>query len=102
MSNVDVQATAFASSFAQMTKDAHDHGVITVRCDERIVGAFISPTVMAELELLRRRKRALMRLEDVDETFFDALDDAVDTFGSIRDAAAPQDQSISRSTHRPW
>jgi len=80
MSTVEVQATKFARNFPQMKEDVREHGVIAVCSHKRMVGAFISPAVMEELELLRRRKRELTRIEDADEGFFEALDDAVATY----------------------
>lgn len=80
MSTVEVQATQFARNFPQMKEDVREHGVIAVCSHKRMVGAFISPAVMEELELLRRRKRELTRIEDADEGFFEALDDAVATY----------------------
>ena len=67
-------------NFPQMKEDVREHGVIAVCSHKRMVGAFISPAVMEELELLRRRKRELTRIEDADEGFFEALDDAVATY----------------------
>jgi hypothetical protein len=80
MSSVEVQATEFARNFPKMKEDVREHGVITVCSHKRTVGAFISPAVMAELELLRRRKRELLRIEDADDVFFAALDDAVASY----------------------
>jgi hypothetical protein len=80
MSSVEVQATEFARNFPKMKEDVREHGVITVCSHKRTVGAFISPAVMAELELLRRRKRELLRIEHADDAFFAALDDAVASY----------------------
>ena len=80
MSTVEIQATQFARNFPQMKEDVREHGMITVCSHKRTVGAFISPAVMEELELLRRRKRELTRIEDADDAFFDALDKAVETY----------------------
>ena len=80
MSSPEVQATAFARNFPKMKEDVREHGMITVCSHKRTVGAFISPAVMAELALLRRRQRELMRIEDADDSFFAALDQAVDTY----------------------
>ncbi len=80
MSTVEVQATQFARNFPQMKEDVREHGMITVCSHKRTVGAFISPSVMEELELLRRRKRELTRIEDADDAFFEALDKAVATY----------------------
>lgn len=79
MSNANIQATEFARNLSQMKEDVREHGVITVYSHKRAVGAFISPAVLAELEMLRRRKRELLRIEDADDAFFAALDDAVAT-----------------------
>lgn len=80
MSDVEVQATRFARQFPQMKEDVREHGMIKVNSHNRMVGAFISPAVVEELDLLRRRKRELLRLEDADDAFFEALDDAVETY----------------------
>ncbi|WP_085584482.1 hypothetical protein [Thalassospira mesophila] len=80
---IEVQATEFARNFPKMKEDAREYGVITVYSHKRTVGAFISPAVLAELELLRRRKRELIRIEDADDAFFDALDDAVETYDHL-------------------
>ena len=80
MTITDVQATEFARNFPQMKEDVREHGVITVYSHKRAVGAFISPAVLAELELLRRRKRELLRIEDQGDAFFAALDGAVATY----------------------
>ena len=77
---VEVGATTFARQFPKMKEDVREYGVISVKNHNRTVGAFISPAVFAELEELRRRKRELERLEDMDDAFFDALDDAVATY----------------------
>jgi hypothetical protein len=77
MSNAEIQATTFARNFPQMKEDVREHGVITVYSHKRAVGAFISPAVLAELEMLRRRSRELLRIEDQGDAFFAALDDAV-------------------------
>ena len=77
---IEVSATSFARQFPRMKEDVREHGIISVRSHNRSVGAFISPAVMAELEELRRRKRALERLEDMDDAFFTALDRASDTY----------------------
>lgn len=77
---VEVGATTFARQFPKMKEDVREHGVISVLSHNRSVGAFISPSVFAELEELRRRKRELERLEDMDDTFFDALDKAVASY----------------------
>jgi len=78
---VEVGATTFARHFPKMKEDVREHGVITVLSHNRSVGAFISPSVLAELEELRGRKRALERLEEMDEDFFEALDAALDAYG---------------------
>jgi len=80
MSTVEVPATKFARNFPQMKEDVREHGIITVNSHNRVVGAFISPAVVEELELLRRRSRELTRLEDADDAFFEALDQAVETY----------------------
>lgn len=80
MSKIEVQATKFARNFPQMKEDVREHGVIAVCSHNRTVGAFISPAVMEELELLRRRKRELTRIEEADDAFFEALDDAAATY----------------------
>jgi hypothetical protein len=80
MRGVEVQATEFARNFPKMKEDVREHGVITVFSHRRTVGAFISPAVLAELELLRRRKRELVRIEEADDAFFAALDDAVASY----------------------
>lgn len=80
MSRIEVQATEFARNFPKMKEDVREHGVITVRNHKRMVGAFISPSTLAELDLLRRRQRELTRIEEVDEGFLAALDDAVATY----------------------
>jgi hypothetical protein len=80
MGKIEIQATQFVRSFPQMKEDVREHGMIIVRSHNREVGAFISPAVMRELELLRRRKRELTRIEDADDAFFDALDDAVASY----------------------
>ena len=77
MSTIEVKATEFARNFPRMKEDVREHGMITVCSHKRTVGAFISPAVMEELELLRRRKRALIRIEEADDAFFDALDKSV-------------------------
>ncbi len=77
MSTVEVQATEFARNFPKMKEDVREHGVITVYSHKRMVGAFISPAILEELELLRRRKRELTRIEEADDAFFEALDHAV-------------------------
>ena len=80
MSSVEVQATEFARNFPKMKEDVREHGVITVCSHKRTVGAFISPAIMEELELLRRRKRELTRIENADDAFFEALDHAVASY----------------------
>lgn len=80
MNTIEVQVTKFARNFPQMTEDVREHGVIAVCSRNRTAGAFISPQVMEELELLRRRKRELTRIEQDDDAFFEALDDAVVTY----------------------
>ena len=80
MSTVEVQATEFARNFPKMKEDVREHGVIAVNSHNRMVGAFISPAVLAELETLRRRSRDLIKVEDADEAFFAALDQAVATY----------------------
>ena len=80
MSIVEVQATKFARNFPQMKEDVREHGIIKVNSHNRNVGAFISPAVVEELELLRRRSRELTRLENADDAFFEALDQAVETY----------------------
>jgi uncharacterized protein (DUF1684 family) len=84
MGKIEIQATQFARSFPQMKEDVREHGMIVVCSHKRRVGAFISPAVMEELELLRRRKRELTRIEDADDAFFAALDDAVATYDDDR------------------
>jgi hypothetical protein len=74
MSTFEVQATEFSRNFPKMKEDVREHGIILVNSHKRTVGAFISPAVLAELEMLRRRKRELTRIEDADESFFDALE----------------------------
>lgn len=80
MSAVEVQATEFARNFPKMKEDVREHGVITVCSHKRMVGAFISPAILEELEILRRRKRELSRVEDIDDAFIEALDQAVASF----------------------
>ena len=80
MPNIDVQATEFARNFPKMKEDVREHGVITVNSHNRMVGAFISPAVLTELETLRRRNRELIKVEEADEAFFAALDQAVATY----------------------
>lgn len=74
---VEVSATTFARQFPKMKEDVREHGIISVLSHNRTVGAFISPSVVTELEELRRRKRELTRIEEMDDSFFDALDEAV-------------------------
>ena len=74
---IEVQATEFGRNFPKMREDVREHGVIAVRSHNRLVGAFISPSVMEELERLRRHQRHLTRIEEVDETFLSALDDGL-------------------------
>ncbi len=80
MSSAEVQATEFARNFPKMKEDVREHGVITVLSHKRTVGAFVSPAVLEELEMLRRRKRELIRIEAADDAFFAALDDAVASY----------------------
>lgn len=80
MKYVEVSATTFARQFPQMREDVREYGVISVLSHNRRVGAFVSPSVLEELEELRRRKRELQRIEDMDDAFFDALDQAVATY----------------------
>ena len=80
MKYVEVSATAFARRFPKMKEDVREHGIISVLSHKRSVGAFVSPSVLAELEELRRRKRELQRIENMDESFFDALDQAVASY----------------------
>jgi hypothetical protein len=80
MSTLEVQATEFVRNFPKMKEDVREHGVITVLSHKRAVGAFISPAILAELETLRRRQRELTRIEEADDAFFTALDDAVVTY----------------------
>lgn len=77
MSDIEVKATEFARNFPKMKEDVREHGVITVLSHKRTVGAFVSPAVLNELETLRRRCRQLVKLEDADDAFFEALDQAV-------------------------
>lgn len=77
---LEVQATEFVRNFTKMKEDVREHDMITVSSHKRTVGAFISPAVMAELELLRRRKRELTRIEEADNVFFEALDRAVASY----------------------
>ena len=77
MSTREIKATEFARNFPQMKEDVREHGMITVCSHKRTVGAFISPGVMEELELLRRRKRELTRIEEADGAFFEALDKSI-------------------------
>ncbi len=79
----EVKATRFARNFPQMKEDVRKHGMIAVSSDRRTVGAFISPAVMEELELLRRRRRELVRLEDADDAFFEGLDRSVATYDAL-------------------
>jgi hypothetical protein len=74
MATFEVQATEFSRNFLKMKEDVREYGIISVSSHKRTVGAFISPAVLAELEVLRRRKRELTRIEDADESFFDALE----------------------------
>ena len=83
MSTIEVKATEFARNFPQMREDVREHGMITVCSHKRTVGAFISPAVMEELELLRRRKRELLRVEEADDAFFDDLDRSVATYDDL-------------------
>ncbi|MBW7922978.1 MAG: hypothetical protein H3C51_12885 [Rubellimicrobium sp.] len=80
MKYIEVSATEFARQFPRMKEDVREHGVISVLSHNRRVGAFVSPAVLAELEELRRRKRELHRIEDLDDGFFDALDRAVASY----------------------
>lgn len=80
MPAVQVQATEFARQFPKMKEDVREYGLIEVCNHKRMVGAFISPTVLEELEMLRRRKRELTRIEDADDRFFEALDNSIATF----------------------
>ncbi|WP_172293815.1 hypothetical protein [Pseudoruegeria sp. HB172150] len=77
---VEVPATTFARNFPKMKEDVREHGIIAVRSHKRTVGAFISPAVLEELETLRRRQRELTRIEEADDAFFEALDDAVASY----------------------
>lgn len=77
---IEVSATSFARQFPKMKEDVREYGIISVLSHNRSVGAFISPAVVAELEELRRRKRAFERLEDMDDGFFAALDQALDNY----------------------
>ena len=76
----EVQATEFVRNFPKMKEDVREYGVFTVNSHNRMVGAFISPAVLAELEILRRRNRELIKLEEADEANFAALDQAVATY----------------------
>ena len=80
MKYLEVGATTFARNFPKMKEDVREHGIITVRSHNRSVGAFVSPSVIEELEELRRRKREITRLEDMDDAFFEALDAAVSSY----------------------
>lgn len=80
MKYVEVGSTTFARQFPKMKEDVREHGVISVLSHNRSVGAFISPSVFAELEELRRRKHELERLQDMNDAFFDALDEAVASY----------------------
>ncbi len=80
MAVMEVKATEFARNFPQMKEDVREHGMIAVSSHRRTVGAFISPAVMEELELLRRRRRELIRIEEADDAFFDGLDRSVMTY----------------------
>jgi len=77
MSAAEIQATEFVRNFPKFKEDVRECGMITVYSHKRTVGAFISPALIEELELLRRRKRELTRIEDADDTFFEALDNAI-------------------------
>jgi succinate dehydrogenase/fumarate reductase-like Fe-S protein len=80
MTSITIQTAEFARQFQQMSESVQDLSMITICSDKRIVGAFISPAMMEELELLRRRRRELTRIEEADNSFVEALDDAVATY----------------------
>lgn len=77
MKYLEVNATTFARQFPKMREDVREYGLISVVSHNRPVGAFISPSVAAELEELRRRKREVHKIEEMDDAFFEALDNAV-------------------------
>lgn len=76
----EVGATTFVRQFPKMTEAVRAFGIISVRSHNRSVGAFISPSVLAELEELRRRRRTLEKVESMDDSFFHELDEAVATY----------------------
>ena len=80
MKYVEVGATTFARQFPKMKEDVREYGVISVLSHNRPVGAFISPSVVAELEELRRRKREVKRIDEMDDAFFEALDEAIASY----------------------
>lgn len=53
-----VSATDFTRRFAKMQEDVAECGAIEVSSHGRIVGAFVSPKVLAELKCLRAREAA--------------------------------------------
>lgn len=69
-----VQATMFARSFPEMKEDVREEGIITVMSHKRVVGAFISPKVLAELNELRQHRRELIKIEEAKAEFFADLD----------------------------
>ena len=80
MKYVEVGATTFVRQFPKMKEDVREYGVISVLSHNRPVGAFISPSVVAELEELRRRKREFKRIDEMDDAFFEALDEAITSY----------------------
>lgn len=51
-----VSATDFTRHFAKMQEDVAECGAIEVSSHGRIVGAFVSPEVLAELQCLRAKE----------------------------------------------
>lgn len=69
-----VQATIFARNFPEMKENVREEGIITVMNHKRVVGAFISPKVLAELNDLRQHRRELIKIEEAKPDFFADLD----------------------------
>ena len=77
-----VQATVFARSFPKMKEDVREEGVITVMSHKRVVGAFISPKVLAELNELRQHRRELIKIEEAKSEFFADLEASLASYDS--------------------
>lgn len=77
---MEVSATRFIRNFAQMKENVREHGMIAVSSHRQTAGAFISPAVMEELQLLRRHRRELTRIEEADDAFFGGLDRSVASY----------------------